>query len=194
MVEDGGNMALQNIGIQPPHYMVQHPRKSWILSLPSWKPQFCICYFIQLLLMWYDFQNVPFRYKCYHTVCICHIKTIYSAYFIHYAYWFILATGWTIRFLGFDSQWGLGIFLFTTMSRMALGPTQLPIPWVPAALSLEVKRPRREADHSPPSSSEVQNVWSYTSTPQYFMAWCIVKHRDNFIFTVQTLSYFKFTN
>jgi hypothetical protein len=27
-------------------------------------------------------------------------------------------------------------------------------------------------------------VWSYTSTPQYvFMAWCLVKHRDNFTFT-----------
>jgi hypothetical protein len=33
------------------------------------------------------------------------------------------ATDWTIRVLGFDSQWGLGILLFTTASRMALGPT-----------------------------------------------------------------------
>jgi len=25
------------------------------------------------------------------------------------------------------------------------------------------------------------NAWSYTSTPQYaFMAWCLVKRRDNF--------------
>jgi hypothetical protein len=30
----------------------------------------------------------------------------------------------------------LGIFLFTTASRTALGPTQLPIQWVPGALSL----------------------------------------------------------
>jgi hypothetical protein len=28
-----------------------------------------------------------------------------------------------------------------------------------------VKRPEREADHSPPSSAEVKNAWSYTSTP-----------------------------
>jgi hypothetical protein len=28
-----------------------------------------------------------------------------------------------------------------------------------------VKRPGREADHTPPSSAEVKNVWSYTSTP-----------------------------
>jgi hypothetical protein len=48
-----------------------------------------------------------------------------------------------------------------------------------------VKRPRRDADHSPPSSAAVKNVWSYTSTPQYvFMAWCLVKHRDSFTFTL----------
>jgi hypothetical protein len=46
-----------------------------------------------------------------------------------------------------------------------------------------VKRPGREADHSPPSSAEVKNAWSYNSAPQYaFMAWCLVKHRDNFTF------------
>jgi len=48
----------------------------------------------------------------------------------------------------------------------ALGPTQSPIQWVPpGAISPGVKRPRREADHSFPSSSEVKNAWSYTSTP-----------------------------
>jgi hypothetical protein len=58
---------------------------------------------------------------------------------------------------------------------------------VPGTLSLEVKRPGREADHPPPSSAEVENAWSYTSTPQYvFMVWCLVKHRDNFIFYVGT--------
>jgi hypothetical protein len=35
--------------------------------------------------------------------------------------------GWMIEVLGFDSKWGLGIFLFTTMCRTALGPTQPPI-------------------------------------------------------------------
>jgi hypothetical protein len=69
-------------------------------------------------------------------------------------------------------------FLYTTTSRPALGLTQPPIQWVTGALSLGVKRQRREADHSPPSTAEVKNAWSYTSTPQYvFMAW------DNFIFT-----------
>jgi hypothetical protein len=32
-------------------------------------------------------------------------------------------------------------------------------------LQLEVKRPRREADHSFPSSAEKKNAWSYNSTP-----------------------------
>jgi hypothetical protein len=85
------------------------------------------------------------------------------------------ATDWTIGVLGFDCRRRLGIFLFTTASRTAL------------ALSLEVKRPGREADHSLPSSAEVKNAWSYTSTPQYFfMAWCLVKHRDNFTFHQNT--------
>jgi hypothetical protein len=65
----------------------------------------------------------------------------------------------------FKSRQGLQIFLFTTASRPALGPTQPPIRWVPGALSLGIKRPGREADHSPPSSTEVKHAWSYTSTP-----------------------------
>jgi hypothetical protein len=61
---------------------------------------------------------------------------------------------------------GLGIFLFTTASRTALGPTQPPIQWVPAALSLGVKRPGLEADHSPPSSAEVKEcVELYLHSP-----------------------------
>jgi hypothetical protein len=94
-----------------------------------------------------------------------------------------LATGWTIGVLGFDSLWGLGIFLFTTASRTALGPTQLPIQWVPGTLSLGVKCSGREADHSTPSSAEVKECVELYLHPQYvFMAWCSVKkkHLSNF--------------
>jgi hypothetical protein len=62
--------------------------------------------------------------------------------------------GWMIGVLGFDSRRGPGIFLFTTASRTALGPTQPPIQWVPGALSLGVKQLGREAGSSPPSSVE----------------------------------------
>jgi hypothetical protein len=44
---------------------------------------------------------------------------------------------------------GLGIFLFTTASKLVLGSIQPPIQWVPGALSLGVKRPGRQADYSP---------------------------------------------
>jgi hypothetical protein len=52
------------------------------------------------------------------------------------------------------------------------------------ALSLAVKRPGREADHSLTSTAEVKNAWRYTSTSKHvLMAWYSVRHKDNFIFT-----------
>jgi len=48
------------------------------------------------------------------------------------------------------------------VSRLTLSPTQPPIQRVPWALSLEIKRPGREADHSPSYRAEVKNDWSYT--------------------------------
>jgi hypothetical protein len=53
-------------------------------------------------------------------------------------------------------------------------------------LSPELKRLGREADHSPPTSAQVKKTWTYTSTPPYvFMAWCLVKHRENFTFYLE---------
>jgi hypothetical protein len=79
----------------------------------------------------------------------------------------------------------LGIFLFTTASRTALGLTQPPIQWVPGALSMGVKQPRREAHHSPPSSDVGQRksgaIPPLPNTPSWRGAQ--LKHRDNFTFT-----------
>jgi len=48
-------------------------------------------------------------------------------------------------------------------------------------LSPEVKRPGREADHSPSPSVEFYNTWScISSSLQVFMAWYLVKHRTVF--------------
>jgi hypothetical protein len=66
---------------------------------------------------------------------------------------------------GFNSWQGLGIFLFATMSRLAQGPTHSPVQWVLGFLSVRIKWLECEGDHSPPSSTEVMNLWSYTSTP-----------------------------
>jgi hypothetical protein len=52
----------------------------------------------------------------------------------------------------------MGFFLFTTASRPALVSTQYPREIFPPG----IKRRGREANHSPPSTAEVKNEWSYT--------------------------------
>jgi hypothetical protein len=95
----------------------------------------------------------------------------------------ILYTSMGVR--GLNSQRGLRIILFSTASRPALEPTQPPIQWKPEALSLGVKRPGSEANHSPPPSAEVKEwVELYLhshNTPSWRGAQ--LKHRDNFTFT-----------
>jgi hypothetical protein len=54
---------------------------------------------------------------------------------------------------GFETQ-HYKIFLFSTASRPALGPTQPPVQSVSETRSPGVKRYMREADHSPPLSTE----------------------------------------
>jgi hypothetical protein len=84
------------------------------------------------------------------------------------------------EWLGFNTCQRQGILLFATASRPVMVPTQPPVQWVLGALSWGggVKKPVHEADHSPPSSVEVKNAWSYMSTAPYiFMAWCLVKHK-----------------
>jgi hypothetical protein len=75
------------------------------------------------------------------------------------------ALGYGLDDQGFESQHEVEIYLFTTETGPNLQPTQPPIQWVPGTLSLGIKWPGREADHSPPTSVEVKNTWSYTSTP-----------------------------
>jgi hypothetical protein len=51
-------------------------------------------------------------------------------------------------------------------------------PWVPEVLSLGVKGPGREADHSPPSA-EVENALSYTSTHLNTSSWCGIRNAEH---------------
>jgi hypothetical protein len=87
---------------------------------------------------------------------------------------FTIARRWTLSW----ARW-----IQSTPSRhIYLMPTQPLIQWVPGTLSLGMKKPAREADHSHlvPTS---KNEWSYTSTPQYaFMAWCSVKAQGQLYF------------
>jgi hypothetical protein len=52
--------------------------------------------------------------------------------------------------------------------------------WVSRAIFARVKLLGLEADYSSPSSAEVKNTWSYTSTlPYVLMGWCSIKHRKH---------------
>jgi hypothetical protein len=80
--------------------------------------------------------------------------------------------------------------LFTTASTSVLGSTHSPIQWVPGALSLVVKQPGRETDHSPPPSAQVKEcVELYLHFP-YTPSWrgANLKHRDSFSFTFNIIS------
>jgi len=57
-------------------------------------------------------------------------------------------------------------------------------------LILGLKRPGREADHAPPSSTEVKNVWSFTSlTRNAFMAWLLATDEINMKADYATVTY-----
>jgi hypothetical protein len=95
--------------------------------------------------------------------------------------------------LGWFNCWQeLGLFLLATASRPALRPT-VSSPMGSRGSFPEVKKLVHEADHSPPSRTDVKTAWSYTSTPpvcfhgvlinsaqDVFIAQHLVKNRDNF--------------
>jgi hypothetical protein len=56
-------------------------------------------------------------------------------------------------------------FLFFMSSRPALGSTQSPTKWVKKTIFFGVRWLGLEADHSPPTTAEINKTWVYTSTP-----------------------------
>jgi hypothetical protein len=73
--------------------------------------------------------------------------------------------------LVFEFLLGQEVSFFSKTSRPALCLTQLHIQWVSGVFG-GLKRPVRKADHSPASSKDDKNKWSYTFTPLHaFTAW-----------------------
>jgi hypothetical protein len=62
-----------------------------------------------------------------------------------------IATGYGLDSLGIESWWGQDLL---HLARLALGPTQAPVQWVPG-LSRGKEQPGHDADPSLPSSAMV---------------------------------------
>jgi hypothetical protein len=85
--------------------------------------------------------------------------------------------------LGFDS-WQKKDFSFLHSVQTGSGSHPASNKWVPGTLSPEVKRPEREADHSPPSNVEVKKGGAIPPLP-HTSSWrdaYLIKHRYNFAF------------
>jgi len=59
---------------------------------------------------------------------------------------------------------------------------------------LGVKRPVREGDHSPPSSTKVMNAWNYTSTSPTGLHGVVLTRRDSFTFFLPYCYHYKLTD
>jgi hypothetical protein len=94
---------------------------------------------------------------------------------------------------GFDSWQGKGFFSLCHCVQTDFA-AHVAFYTVRTGDSFPGDRPGREANHSPSSSAEIKNAWSYTSTPKYvFMAWCSFKYRDNFISSFDTNKHLRTT-
>jgi len=95
-----------------------------------------------------------------------------------------------IRFYTLHLQRDTLLSCFCLISKYKMTFNALSSPWFSCwsnghrgLLAIGVKRPGREAEHSPPCSAVVKNAWSNTSTSSYvFMTWWLVKHGANFTF------------
>jgi hypothetical protein len=77
------------------------------------------------------------------------------------------------------------IFLFSTASRPALRPTQLPIKCELGALCPGIKQPGSEAERSPPTDADVKSSKAIPPLPQTSSGRGaeLIKQRDKFTFT-----------
>jgi hypothetical protein len=66
---------------------------------------------------------------------------------------------------GFDFCQRQETCFYSTAFSVTLGPTQPPIHWISGTIYSRVKLQGGEADHSPPSDTEVKNVELYLHAP-----------------------------
>jgi hypothetical protein len=59
---------------------------------------------------------------------------------------------------------------------------------------LGVKRPRREADHSPPSNAEGKNVWSYTSIPPVRLHGVVIDYLHGMVLIIVEGQFYLYLN
>jgi hypothetical protein len=72
---------------------------------------------------------------------------------------------------------------FSLLCSVQTGPPSLLAIGYRGLILLGVKRPGREADHSPPGSAEVKNDGAVPPLPHISsMAQCLIKRRDSFTF------------
>jgi len=119
--------------------------------------------FFLLLASWYN-HSCLFRL---HTL----VPSFPSSPSVSTSFWFILQNLFEYPAICHSTQ-----VIFPILSIFV----QPLIQWIPGVLSLWLKRPKREADHPPPSISKDKNEWSYTSLPNtQVMEWGSVKAQGN---------------
>jgi hypothetical protein len=104
-----------------------------------------------------------------------------------------LALGYGLDDWGSRVRFPAGAGNFSLNHRVQTGSGTHPASYLMGTggvLYLGVKRPEREADHSPPSGAEVNNAWSYTSTPPMRLHGVVIKLRDNFTFNLVLESFY----
>jgi hypothetical protein len=87
--------------------------------------------------------------------------------------------GWTIGVMRFDCRRGLGIFLFTTASRLALGPTQPSIQWVPGVLYPAKSGPGVKMTTHLYLVPRSKNELSYTFTPTIRLHGAVLSYKKS---------------
>jgi hypothetical protein len=130
-------------------YSQKPPPPRLILLLGQMNPVHTFTLYLRSMMSGHFLQTLRLKLHIYTYIYHIPIRAICTTHLILFEFFILM----------------LRIFLYTTASRPAVGPTQPPIQWVPEALFLGVKQQGLEADHSPPCAG-VKNAWNYTSTPQ----------------------------